>query len=253
MLTTSARPLAVVTGAGSGIGAAIARRLADHHDLLLHHRDDSTDGDPVVQDCRRRGAEVRLLAGDLATPTGRTALVDQVRRAGSAVRTVVSCAGAYPRIPWSQTTPALLRVQVELNLLAHMDLALAATPALITAGPAGRFIAVSSVLATLGRVDLAGYIAAKAGLEGFVRALARELGPAGVTVNTVQAGSIEVPAEHDVVDDHDAMVGRQLDRQCLRRRGTPADIAGVVAFLASADAGFVTGQTVTVDGGWCLH
>ncbi len=74
-------------------------------------------------------------------------------------------------------------------------------------------------------------------------------------MNTVRAGSIEVAAEQDVVEagDHPAMVVRQLNRQCIQRRGKPADVAAAVAFLASREAGFITGQTVTVDGGWHLQ
>ncbi|MGH4014748.1 MAG: SDR family oxidoreductase [Pseudonocardiaceae bacterium] len=96
------------------------------------------------------------------------------------------------------------------------------------------------------------YIAAKSGLEGLVRALAREVGPHGVTVNCVRAGSIEVPAEHAVVPDHAAMVTRQLDRQCIKRRGQPDDLAAAVDFLTSPNAGFITGQCLTIDGGWCM-
>jgi NAD(P)-dependent dehydrogenase (short-subunit alcohol dehydrogenase family) len=122
----------------------------------------------------------------------------------------------------------------------------------LTASGTGRIVAVSSVLTQLGRTDLVGYIAAKSGLEGLARALARELGPAGVTVNCIRAGSIEVPHEFDVVPDHPAMVERQLARQAIKRRGKPVDIAGAVAFLLSDDAAFITGQCLTVDGGWHL-
>ena len=125
------------------------------------------------------------------------------------------------------------------------------TPALTARGH-GRVIAVSSVLTQLGHLNLAAYIAAKSGLEGLVRTLARELGPRGVTVNCLRPGSIEVPAEHEVVSDHAAMVIQQLELQSIKRRGQPGDIAAAVEFLASPDAGFITGQCLTIDSGWCL-
>jgi NAD(P)-dependent dehydrogenase (short-subunit alcohol dehydrogenase family) len=167
------------------------------------------------------------------------------------VTVLVSNAGAYPRIPWVEHNAETFRRQIDVNLTTHATVAHLATPALRVNGP-GRIVAISSVMSQLGRVDLAGYIAAKAGLEGLIRALARELGPNGVTVNCVRAGSIEVPAEHAVVDDHEAMVVRQLARQAIRRRGKPNDIAGTVSFLLSEDAAFITGQCLTVDGGWHL-
>uniref|UniRef100_UPI0024A90FA8 SDR family NAD(P)-dependent oxidoreductase n=3 Tax=unclassified Streptomyces TaxID=2593676 RepID=UPI0024A90FA8 len=123
---------------------------------------------------------------------------------------------------------------------------------LLRADSWGRIITIGSVLAATGRHDLAGYISAKAGLEGLTRALARELGPVGITVNCVAPGSIRVPAEDTVVDDPEAMTTRQLARQCVQRRGRPEDIAAAAAFLAADDAGFITGQTLRVDGGWIL-
>jgi NAD(P)-dependent dehydrogenase (short-subunit alcohol dehydrogenase family) len=249
------RSLAVVTGAGSGIGAAIATRLAQSHDLLLTHLQADHDLDQVLTECRARGAATAVIIGDLTDARVRGVLDSAITARSDALQIVVSAAGAYPRIPWADTTADSFDRQVQVNLMTHAALARAATPALTAAGPHGRFVAISSVLTQLGRVDLTGYIAAKAGLEGLVRALARELGPAGTTVNCVRAGSIEVPAEHTVVaaDDHAAMEARQLGRQCVQRRGHPDDIAATVAFLTLPEAGFITGQTLTVDGGWCLQ
>jgi NAD(P)-dependent dehydrogenase (short-subunit alcohol dehydrogenase family) len=246
-----ARPVAIVTGAGSGIGAAIARRLADRYDLILAHLHDDPDLHSLIAAVEQRGAATAVVTGDLTEARTIDALTHEVERAGDRLEVLVSNAGAYPRIPWNTLDLDTFREQIEINLTTHVACAQLAAPALSKHGR-GRIITVSSVLTQLGRVDLAAYIAAKSGLEGLVRALARELGPQGVTVNCVRAGSIDVPAEHAVVPDHAAMVVRQLDRQCIKRRGQPDDIAAVVDFLASRDAGFITGQCLTIDGGWCM-
>lgn len=245
------RPVAVITGAGSGIGAAIATRLASRYDLILTHRQDDADLHTVLATAERHGATILAVTGDLTDPMTIDLLGHEIGQAADRLDVLVSNAGTYPRIPWRDMNLDSFRQQIEINLITHAASAQLVTPALTARGH-GRIIAVSSVLTQLGRVDLAGYIAAKSGVEGLVRALARELGPHGTTVNCVRAGSIEVPAEHAVVSDHDAMVTRQLDRQCIKRRGHPADIATTVDFLASDGAGFITGQCLTVDGGWCM-
>lgn len=246
-----ARPLAIVTGAGSGIGAAIAARLSDRYDLILTHLQDDPDLHNVLATVERRGATMAAVTGNLTDPLTIDTLAHEIEHAGDRLEVLVSNAGAYPRIPWNTLDLDTFRQQIEINLITHAACAQLATPVLSKRGH-GRIITVSSVLTQLGRVDLAAYIAAKSGLEGLVRALARELGPRGVTVNCVRAGSIEVPAEHAVVPDHSAMVTRQLDRQCIKRRGQPHDIAAAVAFLTSPGAGFITGQCLTIDGGWCM-
>ncbi|MDG4768557.1 SDR family oxidoreductase [Solwaraspora sp. WMMD406] len=245
------RPIAIVTGAGGGIGAAIATRLAADFDLVLTHQHDDSDLAAAADAARRHGAQIDTITGDLTLPNTQGALRAAIEVRAARTVALISNAGAYPRIPWHRTDPSTLRGQLELNLVTHAAAIHAATPGMIANGY-GRVVAISSVLTQIGRVDLAGYIAAKSGLEGLVRALARELGPHNITINTVRPGSIEVPAERTVVPDHAAMVRRQLDRQCIKRRGQPSDIAAAVAFLVSPAAGFITGQAVNVDGGWDL-
>jgi len=192
------RPVAIVSGAGSGIGAVIATRLASRYDLILTHRHDDQDLDTVLARVERYGAAAVAVTGDLTDPATIDLLRHEIDHAADRLEVLVSNAGAYPRIPWRDLDPDAFRRQIEIDLVTHAACAHLVTPA-FTARERGRIVAVSSVLIRLGRVDLAGYIAAKSGLEGLIRALARELGPHDTTVNCIRAGSIEVPAEHTVV------------------------------------------------------
>lgn len=239
---------ALVTGATGGLGSAITRRLAaDGATVALAHLGD----DQAVTELAASLPTAISLSGDLRDAEAVRSLCRRARYALGPIDILVSNAGAYPRRPWTKTTPAHWDEALATNLTSHYLLAHALTPTMAAAGW-GRIITIGSVLATAGRHDLAGYISAKAGLEGLTRALARELGPVGVTANCVAPGSIRVTAEDTVVDDSEAMTARQLARQCIQRRGRPDDIAAAVAFLATDDAGFITGQTLRVDGGWIL-
>ncbi|MFJ6441209.1 SDR family NAD(P)-dependent oxidoreductase [Streptomyces sp. NPDC091649] len=243
---------ALVTGATGGLGSAIARRLAaGGASVALAHLDEDQAVAELAARITSSGGAAISLAADLRDADAVRALCHQTHDQFGPIDILVSNAGAYPRRPWTETTPAHWDEALASNLTSHYLLAHELTPAMTAVGW-GRIITIGSVLATAGRHDLAGYISAKAGLEGLTRALARELGPVGITANCVAPGSIRVAAEDTVVDDPEAMTARQLARQCVQRRGRPEDIAAAVAFLATEDAGFISGQTLRVDGGWIL-
>ncbi|MGA5196221.1 SDR family NAD(P)-dependent oxidoreductase [Streptomyces exfoliatus] len=243
---------ALVTGATGGLGSSIVRRLAaDGATVALAHLHDDQAAAQLATHITDSGGTAIPLAADVRNAEAVRTLSHQAHDRLGPIDILVSNAGAYPRQPWMETTLAHWDEALATNLTSHYLLAHDLTPAMAAAGW-GRIITIGSVLAAAGRHDLAGYISAKAGLEGLTRALARELGPVGITANCVAPGSIRVPAEDTVVDDPQAMTARQLARQCVQRRGRPDDVAAAVTFLATDDAGFITGQTLRVDGGWIL-
>ena len=116
----------------------------------------------------------------------------------------------------------------------------------------GRIINLSSVTVYGGWADLAPYVQSKGALLGLTRAWAREFGQYGVTVNAVAPGAIPTEAERKNIPDREAYAKFVLERQAIKRRGSASDIANALMFLASDNAGFITGQTLNVDGGWVM-
>ena len=241
----------LVTGAASGIGAAVARRLAaPGRSLLLHTRRNEAMLEGVAGEAKARGAQVETVLGDLADETLPARMVGQAAERFGGLDALVANAG------WAKRTPLLESSLEELDEPAHAIarsfalLAQAAAPAL-KAGPAGRIIAVSAFgphVFRPGVMTFPATSAAKAALETHVRALAFELAGTGVTVNAVVPGFIEKDAgTHRAVSaDVAATVTSQIP---MGRLGTPTEVAAVIAFLLSAEASYVTGQLIHVNGG----
>lgn len=244
--------VALVTGATGGIASAIALRLAELGvAIAINHLDAPDEAEHLCDQLRLRGATAIAIQADVREEDDVARLADEASSVLGPVGTIVSAAGIYPRIPLKKLTPDAWRSMLDANLTSHYLVVRAFADSMQAQGH-GRIITIGSVLAHVGRHDLAAYIAAKAGVEGLTRALARELGPHGITANCIAPGSIKVAAEDAVVDDPAATHERQLARQCIKRRGTPDDIAHAVAFLAQPSSGFITGQTLYIDGGWFL-
>jgi NAD(P)-dependent dehydrogenase (short-subunit alcohol dehydrogenase family) len=241
----------LVTGAASGIGAAICRTMAGPDTAILIHTRRNRDGaETVAQQVRDAGGLADVALGDLAEPATAAALVTATIECFGRLDVLISNAGFADRTPLADLTDQALVASTEAIQGAFFRLCHAALPHLKTALNA-RVVAVSSFVAHAFRTDLPSFpasAAAKAGLEALVRALAMELGPTGVTVNAVVPGFIRKDAgAHRAIDP--AALAAQTARIPLRRIGLPEDVAAVVAFLASDAAGYVTGQAIHVDGG----
>jgi NAD(P)-dependent dehydrogenase (short-subunit alcohol dehydrogenase family) len=242
--------VALVTGAARGLGYAAARRLAgDGARVALLDR----DGEALTAAAdalAAQGLTVLPHTVDLTDEEGVRATVAALLSAEGRIDVLVNNAGIYPHRPFEELTYAEWRHVLAVNLDSAFLCTHAVYPAMRERGY-GRIVNVSSSTFFIGYPGLAAYIASKGGIIGFTRALASEAGPHGVTVNAVTPGLI---ATEGVLGGEEAgLFDEIVPQQALPRRGEPEDIAECIAYLASPAAGFITGQTINVDGGHRFH
>jgi NAD(P)-dependent dehydrogenase (short-subunit alcohol dehydrogenase family) len=241
----------LVTGAASGIGAATCRRLAAPGvRLAVHTRRNAEAAEAVAAEARARGADAAVLLGDLADPAIPARLVDDAVARFGALDVLVSNAGFADRTPFAALTDDGFARSSDAIEWAFLRLARAATPHLRIRDHA-RIVAVSSFVAHSFRPDVTLFpasAAAKAALEALVKAFALDLAPDKVTVNAVVPGFIRKDAGAHVAMDP-ARVAKQMESVPLRRQGLPDEVAAAIAFLATPDAAYITGQCLHVNGG----
>ncbi|MBS1861418.1 MAG: SDR family oxidoreductase [Actinobacteria bacterium] len=243
---------AIVTGAGSGIGAALARKLAGEGlaVLLAYEPGDPREAEDVAAELRADGLEVHAKAADAASESATAALVASCSEMIGPPDVVVANAGIATRIPTEELTEAAFGRVLGVNLLGAHHLFRAAIPSMRERGW-GRLLATSSTSGHLyGWNHHAAYCASKAALVGLVRAYAMEQAEAGITANAVAPGLIRSPQSLDPVNSlGGAKLAEAAEVIPARRVGTPEDVAAALAFLAGESAAYVNGHVLVVDGG----
>lgn len=242
--------VAIVTGAARGLGRAIVERLAaDGARVALL----DLDAEAVRAAATGLGEEAEVVGAfvvDVTEEKGVRRAVGEIVSAEGRVDILVNNVGIYPHTPFDDLGFERWRHVLATNLDSVYLCTHAVYPAMREGGY-GRIINISSSTFFIGYPGLSAYVASKGGIIGFTRALASEAGPHGITVNAITPGLI---ATEGVLDGEEAdLFDEIVPEQAVRRRGEPADIAECVAYLASPAAGWITGQTINVDGGHRYH
>lgn len=236
---------ALVTGADSGIGRAIALGLAAHGaDLVLHYLDNSAGAIKLAQEITALGRRAEIVAQDLAAPDG----ADVLARAAGAIDVLVLNAALEKRKPWTEVTAADFEEGTSVNIRANVRLLQLLVPPMQARGW-GRVLTIGSIQQQRPHLDALVYSSGKAAMLHVVRNLARHAAPFGVTINNLAPGAIRTPQNQSRYEDA-TFRERVIRKIPAAREGRPDDLVGAALLLCSDAGAYITGADLMVDGGW---
>ncbi len=244
---SESKRVALVTGASRGIGAAIARRLAEQGLQVVGTATSDAGAERITEALKEWGG--RGIAMDVTDGDSVAAGLQSIQDQEGPIEVLVNNAGITRDNLFMRMKDEEWDAIIDTNLSAAVRLTQQLLKGMMKLRR-GRIILIGSVVGSTGNAGQTNYAAAKAGLAGFARSLAREVGSRSITVNTVAPGFIDTDMTRELGDDTKAALLGQIP---LGRLGAPEEIAAAVGFLASEEAGYITGETLHVNGGMFMH
>jgi 3-oxoacyl-[acyl-carrier protein] reductase len=239
---------AIVTGAGTGIGRATALLLAERGARVVAAGLQPEQLRATLAAITAAGGEAIAVDADVSDAAAIEHVAARAQEAFGGTDILVNNAAVYPIGPWHEMDAAQWDAVFATNIRGYFLMARAVRPQMIARG-GGAVVNVASVTFFTGNALLLAYVASKGAVVGFTRALAREAGPEGIRANAVAPGAFPTAAT-EIHADQEGLWRDVLEAQSIKRRGEVEDVARAIAFFASDDSSFVSGQTLLVDGGW---
>lgn len=239
------RKVALVTGGSRGIGAAIALRIArEGADVAITYVQHEACAKSIIQQVESLGRRGLAILADIGDPMQVKSSVEQVVRKFGHLDILVNNAGVGEFVPFVKVTLEMLNRLIDVNI---RGVFLTSQEAVKMMNPGGRIVNIGSINAErAGIVGMSGYAMTKSAIAGLTRGMARDLGECGITVNLIQPGAIET----DMNPIDSPWAERTIGSLVVPRYGMPEEIASGVAYLISVEANYVTGTTLTIDGGF---
>ena len=243
----------IITGGSQGIGRGYARRLAEEGAKVVIADINDEKGYQVEKELGDKGYTAKYIKVNVADKESVQQMVDTAVKEFGTIDILINNASVFSTIkmkPFEEISLEEWNKVITVNLTGVFLCSQAVVP-VMRKQKKGRIINISSGTILAGRPYYIHYVSSKAGVAGFTRALAREVGNDNITVNTVAPGPTYTEIERDSVTPEQAQA--MLKQQCIQRPATPDDIAGTIVFLSSDDSSFISGQMILVDGGKGMH
>ncbi|MGH6981602.1 MAG: SDR family NAD(P)-dependent oxidoreductase [Stellaceae bacterium] len=241
--------IAVVTGATSGVGREIALSLAaEGAHVAVNYRSSAAEAEALVGEIAAAGGKAKAYQADVADFAAVKTMIENIVKDFGGLNILINNAGLAMRQRFVETKPEDWRRQIDACLYGAIHCCHAAIPHL-DAGKDGRIVSVIGDSSRVGESGLAIVAAARAGVVALMKSLARELGRSGTTANTVSLGLVETPHDKEWVD---ANREKLVKLYPIRRLGLPSDVAPMITLLASPHSGWITGQVLSISGGYSM-